>query len=74
MINLLLQIAVTILVYVTIWFVYSLIQKRNDVADIAWGAGFVEQSLKATSKSHSLIWIKVVHLSIKTIVSFLKSV
>ena len=28
-------------VYVTVWFVISLIQKRNDVADVAWGLGFV---------------------------------
>ena len=45
MINLLIQIAGILLVYVTIWFAYSLIQKRNDVADIAWGAGFVVVSM-----------------------------
>ncbi len=45
MINLLIQIAAILLVYVTIWFAYSLIQKRNDVADIAWGAGFVVISM-----------------------------
>ena len=45
MINLLIQIAAILLVYVTIWFAYSLIQKRNDVADIAWGAGFVVVSM-----------------------------
>lgn len=28
-------------VYMTIWFIISLIKKRNDVADIAWGLGFV---------------------------------
>ena len=27
--------------FMTAWFVVSLIQKRNDVADIAWGLGFV---------------------------------
>lgn len=27
--------------YMTLWFVISLIKKRNDVADIAWGLGFV---------------------------------
>jgi len=30
-----------IFIYVTVWFFISLIQKRNDVADIAWGLGFV---------------------------------
>lgn len=27
--------------YMTLWFVVSLYRKRNDVADIAWGLGFV---------------------------------
>ena len=27
--------------YMTLWFIFSLIKKRNDVADIAWGLGFV---------------------------------
>lgn len=28
-------------VYMSLWFVVSLIKKRNDVADVAWGLGFV---------------------------------
>lgn len=32
---------VTLLLYMSFWFVVSLIKKRNDVADIAWGLGFV---------------------------------
>lgn len=28
-------------IYMTAWFVVSLIKKRNDVADVAWGIGFV---------------------------------
>jgi steroid 5-alpha reductase family enzyme len=27
--------------YMTLWFLISLIKKRNDVADVAWGLGFV---------------------------------
>ena len=27
--------------YMTLWFAISLIEKRNDVADVAWGLGFV---------------------------------
>ena len=27
--------------YMTLWFVISLIRRRNDVADVAWGLGFV---------------------------------
>lgn len=35
------QAGLLILVHASIWFVISLIQKRNDVADIGWGTGFV---------------------------------
>lgn len=27
--------------YMSLWFVVSLIKRRNDVADVAWGLGFV---------------------------------
>lgn len=33
--------SITLLVYMSLWFVVSLIKKRNDVADVAWGLGFV---------------------------------
>ena len=39
------SVAVTLLLillaYMVVWFVISIIQKRNDLADIAWGGGFV---------------------------------
>lgn len=35
------QTALLIFTYVTLWFIVSLIKKRNDVADIAWGLGFI---------------------------------
>ena len=28
-------------IYMTLWFIVSLIKQRNDVADVAWGLGFV---------------------------------
>jgi steroid 5-alpha reductase family enzyme len=31
----------TLFAYMSLWFVISLIKKRNDVADVAWGLGFV---------------------------------
>lgn len=34
-----------IAVYMTLWFVVSIIRKRNDVADTAWGMGFFFVSL-----------------------------
>lgn len=41
MITEIMHIAILVLVYVSCWFVISLLKKRNDVADIAWGLGFV---------------------------------
>lgn len=39
--NYYLILAISLFGYMTFWFVVSIIQKRNDVADIAWGLGFV---------------------------------
>ena len=36
-----LTLALVLFVYMSLWFVISLIKKRNDVADVAWGLGFV---------------------------------
>lgn len=33
--------ALIVLVYMSAWFVISVLKKRNDVADVAWGLGFV---------------------------------
>lgn len=41
MINLLLISAFLILLYATFWFIISIIKKRNDLADIAWGLGYI---------------------------------
>jgi steroid 5-alpha reductase family enzyme len=41
MIHAISEAALLILVHATIWFFISLIQKRNDVADIGWGTGFI---------------------------------
>ncbi len=34
-------IALAVFIYMTCWFVISVLIKRNDIADIAWGLGFV---------------------------------
>ncbi len=39
--NYFLILGLVLLVYMSLWFVISLIKKRNDVADVAWGLGFV---------------------------------
>lgn len=36
-----LTLALALLGYMTVWFIISIIKKRNDVADVAWGLGFV---------------------------------
>ena len=33
--------ALVLFAYMSLWFVASLLKKRNDVADVAWGLGFV---------------------------------
>lgn len=30
-----------ILAYATLWFIFSILKKRNDIADIAWGIGYI---------------------------------
>lgn len=39
--NYFLVLGVVLFVYMSFWFLVSLIKKRNDVADTAWGLGFV---------------------------------
>jgi len=36
-----LTLALLLLAYMSLWFLLSLVKKRNDVADVAWGLGFV---------------------------------
>jgi steroid 5-alpha reductase family enzyme len=39
--NYYLALILVLFVYMSLWFLVSLIKKRNDVADVAWGLGFV---------------------------------
>ena len=39
--NYFLTLILLLFAYMTLWFVVSLLKKRNDVADVAWGLGFV---------------------------------
>lgn len=39
--NYFLTLGLVLLIYMSLWFVVSLLKKRNDVADVAWGLGFV---------------------------------
>ncbi len=42
-----LQIALALFLFMTAWFVAAVFMKRNDIADIAWGLGFVVMSWSA---------------------------
>jgi len=33
--------AATISVYMTCWFIAAQVRGRNDIADVAWGLGFI---------------------------------
>lgn len=46
--NYYLSLAILLFGYMTIWFVISLIKKRNDIADIAWGLGFITLAWSST--------------------------
>jgi steroid 5-alpha reductase family enzyme len=39
--NYYLTLVLLLFAYMSMWFLFSLIKKRNDVADVAWGLGFV---------------------------------
>ncbi|HOQ31825.1 MAG TPA: hypothetical protein PLA12_04845 [Candidatus Hydrogenedens sp.] len=36
-----LNLALILYFYMTLWYMLSLVKKRNDVADVAWGLGFI---------------------------------
>lgn len=60
--------ALLIFIYVTVVFVLSILYRRNDIADIAWGLGFVvvavflflKQGLEALSPSFLLVFALIV--------------
>ncbi len=55
MMHLFAVIALAVFLYMNVWFLIALMTKRNDVADIAWGLGFVLMSWIAFSLSeHSV--------------------
>ena len=51
---LLIKCALFILIYMTFWFAVSALRKRNDVADIAWGLGFVATAIVASVLNQNL--------------------
>jgi len=51
--NYYLILALTLLGYMTFWFIISIIKKRNDIADIAWGLGFILISWSGLYLAHT---------------------
>lgn len=52
----------TILVwmYMTIWFIYALIKKRNDIADIAWGLGFIMVAISSYILNQDSLTLQII--------------
>jgi steroid 5-alpha reductase family enzyme len=46
--------AILIVIYMTLWFFIAQARKRNDVADIAWGTGFIVTAITASILSDSI--------------------
>ena len=46
--------ALVVWAYMTLWYVYALIFKRNDIADVAWGLGFIVVALACLAKTENL--------------------
>ena len=47
MLNLLMIEIIVVVIYMTMWFLVAQVLKRNDIADIAWGTGFIVTALSA---------------------------
>lgn len=54
--NFFVALALMVWAYMTLWFLVSVLKKRNDVADTAWGLGFVLLSWSAFFLSGSSDW------------------
>jgi len=40
---------IVIVIYMTAWFFIAQVTRRNDIADIAWGPGFIVTAITAAS-------------------------
>lgn len=65
--SLLLTCGLSILVYMTFWFVVSALRQRNDIADVAWGLGFVMVAIVASTLNNNLGSLAALSLCLVTI-------
>ena len=59
--------AIAIWVYMTLWFLVSVMTRRNDVADIAWGPGFIVVSITSLLISRNVFPSTLLVLALVTI-------
>lgn len=62
--------ALILFIYMNLWFVVSLVKKRNDVADIAWGWGFVLMAWASFFLSQFFSWQSILVNTLITIWGF----
>ena len=58
MVDLILVLVVVVTLYASLWFLAALKLRRNDVADIAWGAGFIVLALAGQFAAAAAISIR----------------
>lgn len=68
--HLLAKCSLFILVYMSLWFLISIIKKRNDVVDTAWGLGFVAISWLALVLNSELGSLALLSLLLVTVWGF----
>ena len=58
--NYFLILSLVVLIYMSAWFLFSLLLKRNDIADVAWGIGFVVLAWASFLLSGNLHWLVII--------------
>lgn len=46
--------ALVVWAYMSLWSIYAIVKKRNDIADVAWGLGFIVVALACLAKTENL--------------------
>jgi len=59
--------AIFLFAYMNLWFILSLLKKRNDIADVAWGLGFVLMAWVSFFLSPETNWRSILVSSLVTI-------
>ncbi|MBP9820280.1 DUF1295 domain-containing protein, partial [Candidatus Woesebacteria bacterium] len=65
--NYYLTLALLLFVYMSAWFVVAQLKRKNDLADIAWGLGFVLLSWSSLLLSNEIYWRSLIVTLLVTI-------